>query len=104
MGNEDFEEIVMSGTSVAAGFVSGTLSMFMEEIASSEFHQNTFSVRAKEKMLMRSERDVLGDLGAYSPNRMLQTSSSPCQSNAHCEAPKVCMYDGACGRIADYFN
>ena len=104
LGIEDYEEITMSGTSVAAAFVTGTLSMFMEEINSHDFPQTEFSIHAKENMLRRSERDVLGDLGAYSPNRMLQTSSSPCQIDAHCEDPKKCMYDGACGVVSDYFN
>ena len=109
LGNEDYEEITLSGTSVAAAFVSGTLSTFMEEINSHDFPQTEFSVRAKEKMLARSERDVLGNIGALSPNRILQTASSPCTSDDHCEDPKVCVglslgLNGACGVVSDFFN
>lgn len=93
--NEDYETVTLSGTSVAAAFVSGTATMFLGEILSSDNPQSVFGTRTKEKMLTRAERDVLGDIGVYSSNRMLQTTSSACEVNAHCDAGKVCMYDGA---------
>ena len=55
-------------------------------------------------MYDKAERDVLGDLGHMSRNRMLQTTSSACQSDAHCDAPKKCLYDGVCGILANHFN
>lgn len=100
---EDFGTVTMSGTSVAAAFVSGTITQFLEEILSSETPQEMFPFRAKDKMLARSERDALGDVGVYGTDRVLQTTSSPCLSNIHCIAPKVCLHDGACGIMSDYF-
>jgi subtilisin family serine protease len=100
---EDWGTVTMSGTSVAAAFVSGTITQFLEEVLSSETPQEMFPLRAKDKMLTRSERDALGDVGVYGTDRVLQTTSSPCLSNIHCEAPKVCLYDGACGILSDYF-
>ena len=90
----------------AATFTDGrekALALVGEEVLSSETPQEMFPLRAKDKMLTRSERDALGDVGVYGTDRVLQTTSSPCLSNIHCEAPKVCLYDGACGILSDYF-
>ena len=99
--NDPYETVTLSGTSVAAAFVSGSATMFLEEILSYANPQSVFGTLAKEKMLTRSERDILGDIGVYSSDRMLQTTSSQCQANWHCVSPKVCLYDGSCGYQTD---
>ena len=100
----EFDRTTMSGTSVAASFVSGASTMFLEEVFTDTTSQSSFASIVKEKMYDKAERDVLGDLGHMSLNRMLQTTSSACQSDAHCDAPKKCLYDGVCGNLADHFN
>ena len=100
----EFETTTLSGTSVAAAFVSGASTMFLEEVFTDTTSQSSYASIVKEKMYDKAERDVLGDLGHMSRNRMLQTTSSACQSDAHCDAPKKCLYDGVCGILANHFN
>ena len=99
----EFESGSMSGTSVATAFTAGTATMFLEQVLA-DSPQSTFPLWVKEKMFDKAEKDVLGDIGHMSVNRMLQTTSSACQSDAHCDAPKKCLYDGVCGNLADHFN
>ena len=94
----------MSGTSVAAAFVSGASTLFLEEVSTERVSQSGFAPIVKEKMYDKAEKNVLGYLGHMSPNRMLQTTSSACQTDSHCDAPKKCLYDGVCGILANHFN
>ena len=70
----EFESTTMSGTSVAAAFAAGTATMFLEQILA-DSPQSTFPFWVKEKMYDKAEKDVLGDIGHMSINRMLQTVS-----------------------------
>ena len=94
----------MSGTSVAAAFVSGASTLFLEEVSTERVSQSGFAPIVKEKMYDKAEKNVLGYLGHMSPNRMLQTTSSACQTDSHCDAPKKCLYDGVCGILAHHFS
>ena len=93
----------MSGTSVAAAFTTGVATMFLEQIFTKNTLQSEFADITKSKMMTQAEKDVLGDIGHESPDKILQTSASACQSNSHCDAPMTCLYDGVCGNLADYF-
>ena len=96
----EYDTTIMSGTSVAAAFVTGATSLFLEEFLTSRRSNYRMPQMVKTKMFNRAERGILGDLGHLSVNRMLQTPSSQCQANWHC-APKVCLYDGSCGYQTD---
>ena len=105
----EYDTTVMSGTSVAAAFATGTATMFLEEIFSSDTMpsdttQSQYPGLAKSKMFARSERNVLGDIGHKSPDKILQTTTSMCQASSQCEAPLSCLYDGVCGQLSDYFS
>ena len=54
--------------------------------------------------MKKAEMDVLGDLGHTSPNEMLQTTASRCESNLHCDNGNTCLEDGVCGKMTDYFK
>ena len=115
-GEYDISE--MNGTSVAAAFVSGTATMFLEELLDrldvgtpmeGGVGVPSWPAKVKAKMLSRAEKGgtrgpILGDLGRFSPDVMLQTTSSACQANWHCDIPgETCMYDGVCGDMSKYF-
>ena len=102
----EYDTTTMSGTSVAAAFTTGVITMMLGQILTYNTPQTraySFADIAKEKMLNQGEKDVLGEIGHKSVDRILQTTSSACQTNAHCDAPQTCLYDGVCGNLADYF-
>ena len=102
----EYDTTTMSGTSVAAAFTTGVATMFLGQILTYNTPQTRaygFADIAKEKMLNQGEKDVLGNIGHKSVDRILQTTSSACQTNAHCDPPLTCLYDGVCGNLADYF-
>ena len=99
----EYDTTIMSGTSVAAAFTTGVATMFLGQILTHNTLQSEFADITKSKMISQGEKNVLGEIGHESVDRILQTASSACQSNAHCDAPDTCLYDGVCGNLADYF-
>ena len=99
----EYDTPTMSGTSVAAAFTTGVATMFLGQILTKNTLQSEFADFTKSKMITQGEKNVLGDIGHESVDRILQTTASACQSNSHCDAPMTCLYDGVCGNLADYF-
>lgn len=102
----EYDTTTMSGSSVAAAFTTGVITMMLGQILTHNTPQTRaygFADIAKEKMLNQGEKDVLGEIGHKSVDRILQTTSSACQTNAHCDPPQTCLYDGVCGDLSDYF-
>jgi len=99
----EYDTTTMSGTSVAAAFTTGVATMFLGQILTKNTLQSEFADFTKSKMITQGEKNVLGDIGHESVDRILQTTASACQSNSHCDAPMTCLYDGVCGNLADYF-
>ena len=99
-----YDEVMMSGTSVAAAFVSGAATHFLEEFDGLVANTQTqWGSRVKEKMIARSERG-LGDLGHSTTNDLsLQTTASMCQKNSDCNSG-TCLPDGACGDMNKFFS
>jgi len=100
----EYDTTTMSGTSVAAAFTTGTMTMFLEGILTSDTLQSQYPELAKSRMFAQCERNVLGDIGHKSPDKILQTTTSMCQASSQCEAPLSCLYDGVCGQLSDYFH
>lgn len=99
----EYEQTTMSGTSVAAAFVSGIASTFLEELLPEET-QEDFAPRTRFKLMKKAEKEVLGELGYTSIDLIVQTTASRCQSNSHCNEPLKCLADGVCGLMSDYFG
>ena len=101
----EYEEVMMSGTSVAAAFVSGAATHFLEEFDGRVPNTLTqWPGRLKEKMIVRSEQGSLGDLGHSTTSvKALQTTVSVCLTDDDCNGV-TCMPDGSCGNIQEFFN
>lgn len=96
----EYEAALMSGTSVASAFVAGAAALFLQEIHMEECTLEEFSARVKEKIMLRAEVNVLGDIGQGSPNLNVQTTSSRCLINSHCQAGLTCLRDGSCANLS----
>jgi len=101
----EYDEVMMSGTSVAAGFVSGAATHFLEEFDGRVPNAQTqWPGRLKEKMIRRGEQGSLGDLGHTTvKNLALQTTVSVCITDDDCNGV-TCMPDGSCGNIQEFFS
>ena len=99
----EYDSVTKSGTSVAASFVAGTASLFFEEVDSKIGPPSAFTARVKDKIMRKAEKNVLGNIGTASVNKVVQTTASGCQINAHCDNGLECLPDGTCGDMSAYF-
>jgi len=101
----EYDEVMMTGTSVAAAFVSGSATHFLEEIDGRVANTQTlWAGRVKDKMIRRGEYG-LGDLGhGTRKNLGLQTTVSVCITNDDCPGASTCMMDGACGNMEEIWS
>ena len=100
----EYDSVMKSGTSVAAAFVTGASSLFFDEINTEIYPDpGAFTARVKDKILRKAEKDVLGNIGTASINKIIQTTASSCQIDAHCDYGLECLMDGVCGDMSQYF-
>ena len=92
----EYESVTKSGTSVAAAFVSGAATLFLESSNTDELLITEVTAWVKEKMVNKAEINILGELGHGSPSKMLQTTVSKCLVNDHCDVGLTCLFDGTC--------
>ncbi len=92
----EFDLALMSGTSVAAAFASGVTAMYFEELNTRHYVPEEFPGLVKEFVMNNAELGSLRNVGHGSPNRIAQTTSSRCSTNAHCRSGLTCIWDGVC--------